>query len=92
MTLLEAVATSKPFKRAVSEDDFMTYEEHLDAGGFSRTDVLASDYEVMLERSVEITTTLLHSAWESARAGSLRIQPAGTSEFYKKLATSLGLG
>jgi hypothetical protein len=90
MTLSEAVASGKSFKRA-GMDEYYSFEEYQDIVGFDTEDVLATDYELAPESSIGFTKAAFDAAWDAARAGTLSIKPAGQSEFYKKLVATLGL-
>ena len=90
MTLQEALATGKNLTReSVSTTQFYPFEEFSELFGVEREDVLASDWIVEPEASLKVSEAIVASAWESARAGSLSIKPAGSSEFYKKFVSAL---
>lgn len=88
MRLHEAIETGKKFKR-IGQEDFVTSESFLE--DIVEADILASDYEVMVDVSVTVTKTDFDAAWNASRAGSNSIKPAGQSEFYKKLSRQLGI-
>jgi len=90
MTLSEAVASGKNFKRS-SMDEYYSFSGFQVICGFDADDVLATDYELEPEVSSSITKAVFDAAWDTARAGTLSIKPAGQSEFYKKLVATLGL-
>jgi hypothetical protein len=90
MTLNEAVASGKKFKRP-DMAEYYSFDEYQDEVGFEVDDVLATDYSLEPDVSVTLTKEAFDNAWNAARAGSLSIKPAGSSEFYKKLAATLGL-
>lgn len=90
MTLSEAVASGKNFKRA-GMDEYYSFSDFQDIVGFDADDVLATDYELEPEATASLTKAAFDAAWDAARAGTLSIKPAGQSEFYKKLVATLGL-
>lgn len=91
MTLAEAVASGKAFRRTSIGGDFYTFDEYTEEYGMEKEDILATDYELAPDRSVTLTKADFDAAWNTARTGSLAIKPAGQSDFYKKLATHLGI-
>lgn len=88
MTLQEALATGKKFRRA-GFDGYYTFSEHQEELGLEPEDIMATDWEVQPEPTSTLTEATLAQAWNNARAGSLAVKPAGESPFYKKLVQEL---
>jgi hypothetical protein len=85
MTLTEAVASGKKFKRVSVGGGYLSYEEFQEEYGLERDDVLATDYEVAPDVSVSISASAFMEAWNTARTGFTSVKPAGTSPFYHAL-------
>jgi hypothetical protein len=89
VTLTEAVASGKKFKRTSVGGDFLTYEEYHEEYGFERQDILATDYELEPIVTLTLTEDQFAAAWNNARGTALRVKPAGETEFYKKLVSNI---
>lgn len=89
MTLQEALATGKRLRLVSIDDEFLTFDEISESYGLAKEDVLATTWEVEAEATLSLTEQALADAWNTARAGSLNVKPAGTSEFYKKFLSQL---
>lgn len=89
MTFQEALATGKRMRLASISEDFLSYEEFVDRFGLEREDVLSTNWEVEAVVTLSLSEQALADAWNAARAGSLNVKPAGTSEFYKKFLNQL---
>jgi hypothetical protein len=83
MTIQEALQSGKPFKRP-NWECYYTQLEH-----FSKEDVLATDYELQPDRSIELTETALKQAWNEVRTSFTSVKAAEDSPLFRALVHRL---
>jgi hypothetical protein len=90
MTLPEAIRSGKRFTReSLGTEVYYTYSEMAEEVGIEAEDVLATDYVVEPDETITIPISKFAEAWESARAGTLKVKPAGQTDFYHRLVNKL---
>lgn len=89
MTLTEAVASGRSFRRTSVGGEYLSYEDFVETYGLERGDVLANDYELAEDTGVTITRAQLAAAWNTMRGGFTSVKAAESSPVFAALASEL---